>query len=547
MAKKIISIPAAARTFGALGDLGHNLNSAVADVIDNSISRGKAKNISVFFYKKNDGKFVLKIYDNGIGMTEDTLEEAMRLGSSDEDYEIGDLSKYGMGMKTASLSQCHKLTVISKFNTKSPFGYEWDMHHVKASNEWDLMKLSKTEITLKIKNSEKELNGLSHTKLNMLESKSWTLVMWDDLKEFQKDYDSYNSTVTGDNYFYKTSDNLSLYLRIVFGRFLSGENGARKTKMFYNGSQLHSFDPFCRNEKHTSEMEMSKKNSHFDFESIRSSVIIKRFILPTKNGKFKFSSENAWAEAKGIKSWNDAQGYYIYRNNRLITFGGWYGTKGKDEHDKLARVSIDITQDHDHLFTLDVNKTRIKLPEILKNHLIDHVNKGYIKVAKQRYSSSESKKAISNNVRGKNLKVDHLSNELIKKDNIIVSDDISGKAIVIKNKSGKTIINDTTYKTLKADLKIISEPFKDDSYLWKMIPHPENGFQVLINENHPFYSEVYGNHENDKKTTAIMDAFLFTMSFIELKCITQNNEMLFDQMREVASLVLKKFIEERIL
>ena len=80
-----------------------------------------------------------------------------------------------------------------------------------------------------------------------------------------------------------------------------------------------------------------------------------------------------------------------------------------------------------------------------------------------------------------------------------------------------------------------------------MVPNPFNEFQVLVNTNHPFYEKVYGDSEKDKKITAIMDAFLFTMSFIELKCITNNNELLFDQMKEVASSVLTKFVDENII
>ena len=85
-----------------------------------------------------------------------------------------------------------------------------------------------------------------------------------------------------------------------------------------------------------------------------------------------------WEEAKGTKSWNEVQGYYVYRNNRLISWGGWYRTKTIDEHDKLARASIDLTSEHDDLFTLDVKKTRIQFPEELKNHLKDNVNSKFI-------------------------------------------------------------------------------------------------------------------------------------------------------------------------
>ena len=103
------------------------------------------------------------------------------------------------------------------------------------------------------------------------------------------------------------------------------------------------------------------------------------------------------------------------------------------------------------------------------------------------------------------------------------------------------------YKMLEAGQKIISTSFGDSNLFWKMVPNPYNEFQVMVNTDHPFYNIVYGDAEKDKKITAIMDAFLFTMSFIELKCITTNNEFLFEQMKSVASSVLKKFVDEKII
>jgi hypothetical protein len=92
MADKVTSILGAKRTINALRDLGYDLNSAVADILDNSISRGKANNIYVNFNKDTNGKFRLSMIDDGSGMNSVILEEAMRIGSSSDDYLKGDLS-----------------------------------------------------------------------------------------------------------------------------------------------------------------------------------------------------------------------------------------------------------------------------------------------------------------------------------------------------------------------------------------------------------------------------------------------------------------------
>ena len=548
MAEKITSIPAAKRTINALSDIGYDLNSAIADIVDNSISRGRAKNIHIVFKKDDFGKFYLFILDDGKGMTSKILEEAMRYGSGNDDYGPGDLSKYGMGMKTASNSQASKLTVLSKMDGSHKTGFLWDVHHVDKSNKWEMFKLNSLEINTEINTY---YNKCSQQGKNILDGKSWTIVIWNDLFDFQSNYDSYKSSVTSDSFYYKVSNSITTYLRLVFSRFIDGENGAKKTNIYLNNIKLKALDPFCRSEEHTTELELSDKNGNYIIDDNYKPIIIKRYVLPTnptKPGNFKFSSVDSWDEAKGTLSWNDAQGYYVYRNNRLISWGGWYRTKANDEHDKLARASIDLTEAHDELFTIDVKKTRIQFPEELRNHLKDNVNAKFIAEAKKRYAGSEKKKQdVQNVVREKSKKVSHLSAELVRADNISVTSNKNNTSLLIKNKYGTKVTEDTTYRDLEAGQKIISKSFGDQLFLWKMIPSPHNEFQVLVNTDHPFYDKVYGDSEKDKKITAIMDAFLFTMSFIELKCITNNNELLFDQMKEVASTVLAKFIDEKIL
>ena len=552
MAKEILLIPAAARTFKALRDLGYDLNSAVCDIIDNSITRGKAGNVYIWFDHDKNKQFRIRIYDDGYGMTGGRLEEAMRIGSKNDDYEKGDLSKFGMGMKTASLSQANKLTVISRRHTEMS-SYCWDMQHVSTSDKWELLQNSESEIDKILSVLISERHGTDAVFLQKLFArKSMTAVLWDDLKDFQDNYNAYRSLVSAENFYHKTSDELVLYIRLIFHRFLSGENDAKKLNIYFNSKKLSPFDPFCRNEENTIELDMPLRKKHFRFEGIEDPVIIHRYILPTnpsKPGRFRFSSQKAWEEAKGVLSWNEAQGYYIYRNNRLISFGGWFRTKALDEHDKLARASIDLTEAHDELFTLTVNKNKVKLPEELKHHLIDNVNKGFIAQAKTRYSAAEKKlkPVINNDIRSKVKKVSHLSNELVNAENITVTEHHRDNIIVIKNPYGSKVSEDLTYKMLEAGQKIISKAFVDDKYFWKMIPSPDSDFQVLVNKNHPFYEFAYGDCESDQKTTAIMDAFLFAMSFIELKCITDNNEFLFEQVKEVASSVLKKFVEDKIL
>ncbi|MEY2738508.1 MAG: hypothetical protein RL259_417 [Bacteroidota bacterium] len=554
MPEIIKSIPKASRTFNALNGLGYTLPSAVADIIDNSISRGKAKNIHIDFGQYEDENFYLTISDDGVGMTEIKLKESMNLGSSNDDYDDGDLSKYGIGLKTASLSQSKVLYVISKSNDEpAPSVFCWDMNHVDKTNEWELLKLNPKEINqliANLSNSKGDIRGEFYKEL--FAKKSFTVVFWNNLYRFSSEYNSFKTESGKENFSIRTINKLGLYIRLIFGRFMSGENNAPKTNFYLNNELLLPFDPFCRNEEHTTKLEFSKNTTNFQFDGIKSTVNINCYILPSNPqgaGTFKFSSFEAFSDSGGILSLNDAQGYYFYRNNRLIDFGGWFGTKFKDEHHKLARVSIDFTEDNDQNFPLTPDKTKIKsIPEIFKKHLIEKINKTLIREANTRYRNSEKKnEVIVNEVRRQVGKVSELSNELITKDEIYVSETLNKEKLVIQNQNGSIFSDDLTFKNIENNRKISSMPFDDDSIFWKMVPNPHNEFQVIINSNHPFYEKIYGNHEKDKKLTAIMDAFLFTMAYVELKCISENNELLFDQMKKVSSEVLRKMVEKNIV
>ena len=146
MADKIISIPGAKRTINALRDLGYDLNSAVADILDNSISRGLAKNIYIDFNKDKNGKHYICIIDDGTGMNSTILEKAMRIGSKNDGYSKGDLSKYGMGMKTASMSQASMITVLSKMDGCQQTAFRWDLNHVENTDKWEIFRLNSEDI-----------------------------------------------------------------------------------------------------------------------------------------------------------------------------------------------------------------------------------------------------------------------------------------------------------------------------------------------------------------------------------------------------------------
>lgn len=531
--KTIESIPNAERTFEALRSLGYDLNSSVADITDNAITgKVRAKNISIYFNKRSDGNFICRIMDDGAGMTEQELEEGMRIGT-EASYGIHDLGRFGMGMKTASLSHCNILTVISKTKKAEITGYRWDMSHVKGTEQWSLLQLNKKEID----------EMLIKEKLAIPES--GTIVFWDDLYLLDKEYESYSSPKLAENYYFRILCDLKLHLRMVYHRFLDNSLGSQKTiKINVNGNYLDPWDPFCRHESNTIELILSKDLSEFFIPGHEKPIVIKGYILPNKES---FSSERAWEEAKGLLSWNDSQGYYIYRANRLIRFGGWHGTKAKDEHDKLGRISIDIDTSLDGLFRITVNKSKVQFPENLFNHLKNKVNRVVIREAQKQYRKSGEKSVVNNKFRKQEARLTEVSKNLVEEGHIKTQKKESND-IAVNNPSGSYLSNKIQeflrYGTDK-DFEVVSGDI-DNDHLWKIVCNEKEKFKVIINVNHPFYSKIYTSGANKALTCAI-DALIFSLAFAELYNRNESNSNLFDTFKSVCSKALEKLTKGELI
>src|SRR4051794_15076760 len=143
MPRSTTVIPSAARLMTSLRDIGYDLPSAVADLVDNSIDAG-ATTVSIDVCRKGEWSFI-RVADNGRGMTERVLEEAMRYGSR-RSYDAGDLGKFGLGLKTASLSQCRRLTVATRTTALGRVHIRrWDLDDVREQDSWELERLVPSE------------------------------------------------------------------------------------------------------------------------------------------------------------------------------------------------------------------------------------------------------------------------------------------------------------------------------------------------------------------------------------------------------------------
>ncbi|MDE0154018.1 MAG: ATP-binding protein [Gammaproteobacteria bacterium] len=322
-------------------DLGYSLETAVADLLDNSIS-AEATEIHIYCDLTRQSP-VLAVIDNGKGMDADELLEAMRYGSSGpaEQRLPGDLGRFGLGLKTASLSQCRCLTVVSAQNNVL-HSAEWDLNLIDEKDDWLISVLSEDEIG----------------KLPFVEilGKNGTLILWRDLDRLLED-------VTGpkqQEVINEKLDALGKHLSLVFHRYLSGEiRGRKKLAVFVNGHNLEAFDPFCRSNSAT--QRLPEEIIRIDGARVK----MQPYILP-HHSKLSVTEYDYYQSRSDFIS---NQGAYIYRDGRLMAWGDWFRLIPKGENTKLARVQIDFPTRLDESWTIDIKKSRANPPLQVRNRL----------------------------------------------------------------------------------------------------------------------------------------------------------------------------------
>jgi hypothetical protein len=354
--------PGARRLLEGYRGLEYNFETAIADLIDNSIS-ARCKNVNVELrLKGKTNPPVVVISDDGSGMEKRTLIEAMRYGSKKE-YSVSDLGKFGLGLKTASLSQTKLLTVITKKSqSASIFIARWDIEFVRAKDEWGLKVLNQNEL----EPWEKEL-------VNLYLKKRGTLVIWKNPESFMH--------LKEDSGIDQIHDKLESHLSMVFSHFLK-----KKKNIFINGSKVTAWDPFCLKER-TKRLKKVSFNC-YDEQQRKHKVEVTPFILPTES---EFSSREAWDHASGPKKWNRQQGLYFFRSKRLLQAGGWSNCKGNlEEHQKLLRIRVDFPSKLDNQFGLNITKMRAIIPNEIKEVFEKHLSK-WRREAERRYRKKHGK------------------------------------------------------------------------------------------------------------------------------------------------------------
>lgn len=329
--------------------MGYSLESALADIVDNSIAAGATK-VDIQFSPYGLVPFI-SILDNGLGMNDDEIDEAMRYGSQSSlnVRNDRDLGRFGLGLKTASLSQCRSLTVISKKDGVAN-GRRWDLDEVYKRENWALLELEKNDIA-----GIQQFNNLD-------QYHSGTLVIWENLDRL------FSGSSTPEKLLNVQMDYVRSHLSLVFHRYLTGESGLNKLQLRINNLVLVPLDPFL----------VGKSTSFQDDESFLIEgqyVRVSAYVLPHIS---KLNNEEK-KSLGGTEGLTKNQGFYVYRNKRLLVWGTWFRMRRKDEFSKLARIRVDIPNSLDHLWTLDIKKSTAVPPDVIKSNLsriVERISEG---------------------------------------------------------------------------------------------------------------------------------------------------------------------------
>tara|TARA_Y100001934_G_scaffold65987_1_gene81934 strand:- start:6500 stop:7981 length:1482 start_codon:yes stop_codon:yes gene_type:complete len=335
-----ITEPAPEALVESLRAFGYNLQTAIADLMDNSIT-AEAKNVWININWKGKDSYI-SIKDDGNGMSESELISAMRPGTRSplEERSPKDLGRFGLGLKTASFSQCRRLSVISKKIDSQCKSRCWDLDYINDSKEWRLLK-NITPDPLELLDDNLDQNG--------------TIIFWQKMDRVTADANEEDEKAY--KRFLKSIEDVKNHLALVFHRYIEKPNGL---KIWINQREIQAWDPFLK--KETATQRLPDENL---FCSDKKFHIIP-YILPHQS---KITQE-VHNQAAGLQGWNASQGFYVYRNERLLVSGDWLGLGfKKEEHYKLVRIQIDLPNSMDSEWQIDVKKSRARPPGRLREDL----------------------------------------------------------------------------------------------------------------------------------------------------------------------------------
>lgn len=362
MDKTKLLMPSAASILQSMRDIGYTLDTAVADIIDNSIAASATK-VELVFLTKPLLRFL--IIDNGTGMSSDELHLALKFAAKSpvETRKDEDLGRFGLGLKTASFSQARKITVITSQNNQL-CAAQWDLDYIVQEDQWLLKIIEINDI------------GLDEEYLNKIKEHG-TIVMWENIDRISFHEDE----KVIQRYINQTLSKLRDHLGLVFHKFIEGKAKAHKLSISLNNLPIEAFNPFCISNSFT----LTHPKEKIFIEDTE--VAMQAYILP----HYSKMSKDEYELFKEKSDLLNSQGAYVFRNDRLMVWGDWFRVISKSENTKYARVEINFDKKIDQLWTIDIKKSKAVPPyEVLDRlkQVIGKISTASVKLSTKRINKS---------------------------------------------------------------------------------------------------------------------------------------------------------------
>jgi anti-sigma regulatory factor (Ser/Thr protein kinase) len=336
--------PHAGSMLESLRGLGYALPTALADLVDNSVSAG-AKDVRIHLEWSGKQSWV-RIIDDGVGMDDAALEEGMRLGARDPrmDRSASDLGRFGLGLKTASFSQARRLTVASRRKGEAIVCLRWDLDLIggETGADWPLFEGPSL-------GSEHLLEPLRHMEQG-------TVVLWETLDRIVTEGFTANDMI-------ELADRVEAHFAMTFHRLIDGTHDT--FRLLLNGRPIKPWDPFLLGHP-------SKALESAEYRILHTTgVTVQCHVLPHRD-MLKPTEQEV---AGGPGGWTQQEGFYVYRNRRLLLAGGWLGLGDggkpwpRDEAHRLARIRLDIPNSADADWKINVLKSAANPPVRLRPQL----------------------------------------------------------------------------------------------------------------------------------------------------------------------------------
>lgn len=521
--------PDAGRVITSLRDSGYDFNTAVADVVDNSIAAGATIIKIAAVCAPNTGNITISIADNGCGMDEAGLENAMTYGSANREDKHS-LGKYGLGLKTASTSQCRCVTLVSRKTEAGKIAkLVLDIDHAQETGRWEYIEDAPSRLEARYLESAAGM-------------KSGTAVIWTKCDRLMGRTYKNPGGAAEQNAFKKKVDDLRFHLAIVFQRYLDKrDRRAQTVNISLNGSKVEPYDPFA--------LSLGRTITTFDgtYENtVCPPIHVAAHIVPSRDELDDDSQRNR-VFPLGISA-DIMQGLYIYRENRLIHWGDWGGLFKAEFHQRLCRVEISFDAAADEMFGVDFQKSKVSIDSSVGKWLVEEVLSKARKEANDRYRTGAARASM------KSEEVNHsASNKVIadfqEKDEgrLFSVAKIEKTERVITSRKGRSFtdpITEASNSRIKASIRPVDS--LPNNALWRAGLYNDSGTPrtyVEVNVSHDFYQHAYYVCKGNARAIKCLDYLIWSLGQAEYATKDQESKENYEDMITEVSRTLRLLID----